>query len=152
MSVEITAKGLGGTVVFDGCFVTIKREGFFARSTVGKGEKRIPLGSIHAVQWKAPTSLNNGFIAFTIAGGIEKQSRFGSQYMDAAKDENAVVFKKKDGSAFEALREAIEGAIAKGATPISGGADEVARLAELHAAGHISDEEFTAAKAKALGL
>lgn len=33
-----------------------------------------------------------------------------------------------------------------------GGADEIARLAELHAAGHLTAEEFAAAKAKALGL
>lgn len=35
---------------------------------------------------------------------------------------------------------------------VAGGAKEVARLAELHAAGHLSDDEFTAAKKRALGL
>jgi hypothetical protein len=38
--------------------------------------------------------------------------------------------------------------------PSSGGSetDEIARLAEMHAAGTLSDEEFAAAKAKLLGM
>ena len=110
---EISATGLGGRVVFDGKFVTIYREGFFARSTIGKGEKRIPLKSIAAIQWKAPTALNNGYIEFSIPGGNETRSRVGQQYLDAAKNENAVVLRKKDGPAFEELRAAIENAIAE---------------------------------------
>lgn len=46
-------------------------------------------------------------------------------------------------------------AIAAPVAPVAaapGGADEVSRLAELHAAGHLSDAEYTAAKAKALGI
>lgn len=148
----VTAKSLGGVVAFDGQLVTIRREGMFARSTVGKGEKRIPVASITAVQWKAPTALNHGFISFTIAGGIEKKSRFGSQYVDASTDENSVVVKKKDRAAFEELRAAIEAAIGRGDAPAPSGAEEVARLAELHAAGHLTDDEFSAAKARALGL
>lgn len=37
-------------------------------------------------------------------------------------------------------------------TPPTGGASEIEKLAELHAAGALTDEEFAAAKAKALGL
>ncbi|WP_312811129.1 SHOCT domain-containing protein [Corynebacterium variabile] len=37
-------------------------------------------------------------------------------------------------------------------TPAGPGVDDLARLAELHAAGVLTDDEFTAAKAKALGL
>jgi len=36
--------------------------------------------------------------------------------------------------------------------PSGGGSDELDRLAALHASGALSDEEFTAAKAKLLGL
>lgn len=151
------ASGVNGQVQFDGTFVTITRSGFLARSTIGKGEKRIPLASITAVQWKQPGALVNGYIAFTLAGGNEKQARSGSQTIDAGKDENAVIVTKKQAPAFEQLRSEIEGAIAARHAPAApavaaSGADEVARLAQLHAAGHLTDAEYSAAKAKALGL
>lgn len=53
----------------------------------------------------------NGFIAFTIPGGNEKNSRFGSATMDATKDENAVIVTRKQKAAFVELREAIERAM-----------------------------------------
>jgi hypothetical protein len=154
----ITAQGVNGTVVFDGQWVTITRGGFYGTMTVGKGEKRIPVSSITAVQWNAPSALMNGFIQFTVAGGSEVRSKHGRQTRDALRDENSVVVKKKQVPDFLALRAAVESAITPGpvvpaaAAASAGGADEVTRLVELHAAGHLSDEEFTAAKRQALGL
>ena len=72
------AKGHNGTVTFDGDFVTIERTGFLARTSVGKGTKRIPVSSITAVQWKPAGGMVNGFISFTVGGGNEAHSRFGS--------------------------------------------------------------------------
>ena len=63
-----------------------------ARGTIGKGEKRIPLASITAVQWKPAGPIMSGFIQFTIPGGNEVRSRYGSQTRDAGKDENTVIF------------------------------------------------------------
>lgn len=154
----ITAKGINGEVDFDGQFVTIRRKGGLARMSMGKGEKRIPLASITAVQWKEPGVLVNGFIQFTLAGGIEQRSRFGQQTQDAAHDENSIVVTKKQAPDFLALRTAIESGIATQlhapvAAPVAAtGAAEVSRLAELHAQGILTDEEFAAAKARALGL
>jgi hypothetical protein len=48
MATEV--QGRNGTVIFDGQFVTIQRTGFMARATLGKGEKRIPVASITAVE------------------------------------------------------------------------------------------------------
>lgn len=110
---EIVARGHNGTLIFDGSFVTIARRGVLARSTIGKGEKRIPLRAIQAVQWKRPGLLINGYIALTVAGGIEKQSRLGSQTYDAARDENAVIVMKKQIPQFEQIRAAIEDALAR---------------------------------------
>lgn len=153
---EITAKGHNGTVTFDGAFVTIKRAGLIATATQGGGEKRIPISQVSAVQWKAPTSLTNGFIAFSLAGAIEKQSRAMRQTQAAMNDENSVLVRKKHGAEFEVLRAAIENAIAHRAEPSApppgSGADEISRLVALHAAGHLTDTEFSAAKAKVLGL
>ena len=37
-------------------------------------EKRIPIRSIQAVQWKPPGALVNGYIEFTVPGGNETRS------------------------------------------------------------------------------
>ena len=110
---RISAKGHNGTVHFDGHFVTIERKGFLARASVGKGEKRIPVQSIQAIQWKPPGMLVNGFIEFSVAGGNEARSRFGAATTDAGKNENAVVVTKGQAAEFLALRDAIEGAIVR---------------------------------------
>ncbi|MDQ8040504.1 DUF4429 domain-containing protein [Cellulosimicrobium sp. XJ-DQ-B-000] len=156
MSETIRARGVGAICEFDGQFVTIERKGL-GRATVGKGTKRIPVGSITAVQWKKPGALVNGYIQFTLAGGNERRASFGRQTYDAAGDENSVIVTKAQQEVFLQLREAVEAAIvarhapAAPAAPVSG-AEEVERLADLHQRGILSDEEFTAAKARALGL
>ena len=81
----LEAKGKTGTVVFDGKMVELTRR-------IGKGSKRIPVRSITAVQWKPASTLVRGFIQFTIAGGNELRSRPGNSAVDAANDENSVVF------------------------------------------------------------
>lgn len=154
-------KGVNGTVVFDGHFVAITRKGFMARATVGKGEKRIPLASITAVQWKPPGALVNGFIQFSLSGGSERRSQFGKQTSDAVQDENSVVIRAGQMEAdFLALREAIEQAIVQRHTPAAssapqtasqpsvqlGVADELAKLAALRDAGVLTDAEFAAQK------
>ena len=154
---ELTAKGQNGTVIFDGQMITIRRGGFFGTFSQGRGEKRIPLASVHAVQFKKAGAVARGFIAFTIGGGNEKQSRFGSQIDKAWNDENSVVFLSGQCAAFEEMREAVELAVAALAsgrqTPAqSSAADQLAKLAELHTQGVLSDDEFAAAKAKALGI
>ena len=154
---EISAKGQNGTVYFDGAFVTIARTGAFARMTIGKGEKRIPVTAVQAVQWKRPGALVNGYLAITVAGGVEKQSRLGKATVDAAKDENAVIVTRAQIPAFEELRAVIEAALAAqlaSNAPASGpsASVELEHLADLHARGVLTADEFAAAKAKALGL
>lgn len=151
-------KGHTGTVVWDGDFVTIRRTGFNARMSVGKGEKRLPLSSITAVQWKPAGALVNGFIQFTVPGGNESRSRAGSQTTNAVKDENSVVFIKKQMPAFEELRAAIEQAIADRGRPAAPAApaapdhlQQLKQLGELRDAGILSEQEFEAKKAEILG-
>jgi hypothetical protein len=147
-------KGINGTVEFDGAVVTIKRIGAMARMTVGKGEKRIPIGNVMAVRWKPPSRLIRGFIAFTVAGGIENRSGFGKATVDAAKDENAVVVGHTQESEFLELRDAIETAITAQNGPIASGgraipeaghedpAEQLRKLNEFHLAELLTDEEF----------
>jgi hypothetical protein len=149
-------KGVNGTVTFDGQTVTINRKGFLARASVGKGTKSIPVLSITAVQWKPAGPLTNGFIQFTVGGGVERRSGFGKQTTDAAKDENSVVFRTKQKAEFEELRDAVQDAISNRhagaqAPQPSSVADELAKLAELRNAGVLSPDEFEAQKARLLG-
>jgi hypothetical protein len=104
-------KGHTGEVMFDGFFVTIRRSRFLGRASVGKGEKRIPLTSISAVQFKPAGPIVNGFIEFSLAGGNEGRSAFGSQTTEAARNENAVVFHYGQRAQFEWLRDQVERAI-----------------------------------------
>lgn len=150
------AKGKTGTIDFDGQYVTMRRDSFLARSTVGKGEKRLHVSQIAAVQWKPAGWAVNGFIQFTVAGGNERRSRMGSQTSAATKDENSVVFSKQQQPAFEELRKALDAAISAQHAPAgpAGGAvsvaDELAKLNALVQQGVLTPEEFVAAKARLL--
>lgn len=155
----LSAKGTNGTIHFDGQTVTIERTGFSARVLVGGGEKRIPVASITAVQWRK-ASLATGFIQFTLAGGIERRSKPGRTGADAKHDENTVTFHARQMPAFEPIRQAIDEAIAArhapqqpAPAPAFGGsvADELGKLAALRQQGIISDADFEQAKARLIG-
>lgn len=148
---------MGATVTFDGATVTIERAGFLERFTVGKGRKSIPLTAISAVQWKQPGVIVNGFLQFTIGGGNEARSRFGRQTMDAASDENSVVFDARRTDEFAAIRDAVQAALAAksapAAPPMAAKADvvdQIRRFGELRDAGMVSAAEFDAFKARLL--
>lgn len=155
----LSAKGTNGTIHFDGQTITLERSGFGARMSVGKGEKRIPIASVTAVQWRK-ASLTTGFIQFTLAGGVERRSRPGHSGGDARTDENSVTFHARQQPAFEPIRAAIEAAIAQQHAPqaavaapgaAASIADELAKLAGLRDQGIISPADFEAAKARILG-
>lgn len=112
MTTPIEAKGQSGTVVFDGSLITLRRDGFLARAVVGKGTKMIPVSQVVAVQLKPAGALVNGYIQFTIPGGNEIRSQTGRATFDAGKDENSVVFTRKQSPAFQALHDAVMAAIA----------------------------------------
>jgi hypothetical protein len=154
----VMAKGYNGTVTFDGDWVTIERTGFRARTTVGKGTKRIPVSSITAVQWKPAGGLFNGFISFTLGGGNEARSVFGTQTANAATDENSVLIKKKQMPEFEQLRAAVEQAIAQRGRPTAAAPaaapdviGQIEQLGRLRDAGVLTNEEFEAKKVELLG-
>lgn len=150
-------KGINGTIIFDGTWVTIDRtKGILARSTVGKGEKKIALTQITSVRWKQPSKMIRGYIGFSLPGAVEKRSTFGSQTVDAAKDENAVIVGYTQADEFLALKTKIEEALAQHHAPSSplpatiprdDPADQLKRLADLHQSGLLSDEEFAAKRA-----
>ena len=105
---------------------------------------------IAAVQWKPAGWAWNGFIQFTVPGGNKQATR-------AAKDENSVMFTKKQMPEFERLRAAIDEAIVRQHAPQAADSsegsitDELTKLAALRDQGVITDADFEAGKAKVLG-
>lgn len=146
------AQGHNGQVSFDGHFVTITRSGMLARASVGKGQKSIPISSITAVQVKAAGALTNGFVEFTVSGGNEVRSRAGSQTLDASRNENAVLFTKRQSAEMAALADAVRRAIGSAHAPVATSSlgDELAKLGQLLEQGLLTRDEFDAQKARLL--
>lgn len=142
-----------GSVSFDGTFVTIVRDGLAALS-IGRSTKRIPVASITAVQWRSASTWSVGFIQFTLAGGNEVRSRPGHQVRDAARDENSLVFDRKSMPQYEALRAAVEAAMAeRGGVAPAAASDVIGQLEQLGAlrdSGVLTPEEFDAKKGELL--
>lgn len=154
----IRAEGHNGQIAFDGYTVTITRKGFLARASVGKGEKSIPLASVVSVQWKPAGGLVNGFLQLETAGQGGTRSRAGSQTTNAARDENSVIFTRRQMPQFEQLRMAVDQALTamhRGHAPQQPApasvADELAKLGALYQQGLLSAPEFAAQKARLLG-
>jgi len=146
----IYAKGVNGQITIDGHWLTIERKGW-GRVGHSKGDRRIPLSSITAVQVRPAGSLANGFIRFTVPGSPELRGGLNN----AGKDENAVIFNKKHSDDFEKVRLAVEDYIVtqrSGPAPLPAPAaqpdiaEQIKKLGELREQGLVTDEEFKAKK------
>lgn len=99
------AQGINGTLILGKGFIEIKRKGFVAFSTQGlKGNKKIAIKHISAIQFKPVGTFSNGYIQFSFIGGTESKSGL----FGAAMDENSITFKKKQQPDFEKIKEKIE--------------------------------------------
>lgn len=158
----LQVNGHGGQITFDGTFITITRRGFLGRAVVGKGEKRLHISQISGVQWKDAGAMINGFIQFTVPGGVERRSGFGRQTNDAAHDENSVVFTRQQMPEFAHLRQEIDNAIAYQHQPQqpmyapapvqqANPAEQIGQIWALHQQGAMTREEFEMQKARILG-
>lgn len=102
---QVTAKGTGGQITLTPKRVIISRQGTLSKAVHGyKGDKEIPMKNITAVQFKLPGSVANGYIQFSILGGIE--SRGGA--FDAAGDENTVMFTKNQEEDFKEVKRYVD--------------------------------------------
>jgi Domain of unknown function (DUF4429)/Short C-terminal domain len=148
---EKQIKGVNGQIMIEGDWLTIERKGFFGRVGHSKGDRRIPLASITAVQVRPAGSFANGFIRFTVPGSPEL--RGGLQ--NASKDENAVIFRKSQAKEFEQLRAEVEQYIASHhqGSARAGEPDipaQIEKLGQLRDQGLITADEFEAKKADLL--
>lgn len=112
MAESITARGITGTVVFDGAVVHILRTGASTGLSlhISKGTKQIPIGHITAVQFHPARPLQKGFIQFTLPGAAEQHGS-ALDISRAERDENSVVFNHRQMPAFELLRGHVQGAL-----------------------------------------
>ena len=148
---DLFAKGVNGQITISGNWLTIHRKGF-GRLGHSKGDRRIPLGSITAVQMRPAGTFANGFVKFTVPGSPEIRGGLNA----ATSDENAVIFKKKHRAEFDAVRDRIEAHIGRDNAPQAAPAapdipDQLKKLGELRDSGVLTDEEFEAKKTELLG-
>jgi hypothetical protein len=106
---EKTYKGVNGQITISNNIVVISRKGALGFLTQGlKGDKRIPIKNITAVQYKDAGFLTNGYIQLSIHGSMENKSGL----FAATHDENTVMFNKSQSKDFLELRDSIESVIA----------------------------------------
>jgi len=134
--------------------VTITPKGMLGFLNKGlKGTKTIPFTSITAVQHKK-AGFVTGYIQFTLPGGIESRGGIFS----AMEDENTFFFRSDDNNTIEEIKEFIERKTSEArnrgnVTNVSASpADELLKLAKLKEQGLLSEEEFSKAKQKILGI
>lgn len=133
VSGTITNKPTDMSGTIRGALVLTDRRFLFSGTAWGaKGSKSFPLQQVTSIDLHKNLML--AYIQVTLAGGFE---RFMVKYADA---EPFVA------TAHDALSRVHVPRVALSA------ADELAKFAALHERGQLSDEEFTATKAKLLGL
>jgi Domain of unknown function (DUF4429)/Short C-terminal domain len=151
MSEDLHAKGINGRITISGDWLTITRKGLMSIGHA-KGDRRIPLASLTAVQFRPSSTFRNGYVRFLVPGSTE---RAGGE-ITAASDENMVTFKRKRQAEFDAIRERVEQFITRkqaGSQPTTSepdAADQLKKHGELRDAGVVTDEEFEAKKAELL--
>ncbi|OHX39199.1 SHOCT domain-containing protein [Cytobacillus oceanisediminis] len=149
------ANGVNGQLELTGNKIIIKRKGMMAKMSQGlKGDKEILIKQISSIQIKKAGALTNGYIQFSFSGGKENKGGL----FDATKDENTIMFNKKQMPDFEKLKLAIEEKIDQlsNTSSINVGqidvADQIKKLAELRDSGIITEDEFNGKKKQLLGI
>ncbi len=145
----------GKTVIVDGNVVRIvKKGGIFA----SKREKTLPIKSITSVEVKKPGMMTVGFIQFSTAGSVARNSSFtltGGSF-DAVQDENSATFRDKaEYQTALLIKQYIDNFAQLGEPlrlPQVSGADEILKYKKLMDEGVLSKEEFEVKKRQLLGL
>lgn len=153
METIIMLNGINGQMELYTDKIIIKRKGVLAKMTQGffKGDKTIYIKQITGMQVKQGGNFTNGYIQFTVPGGIENKKGI----VDATKDENTVMFKKKDNELVVKIKEKIEElqqvSTSQKVTQLST-ADEIKKFKDLFDAGIIMEDEFEAKKKQLLNI
>lgn len=98
------ADGFGKRIELTDGGVHILRRGVLGKLlNYGKGDKHVAWRSITGVELKPVSLMHNGFIQILFQGSPEARGTI----KDAPRDENTVVFGKRQQAAFEAIRDEI---------------------------------------------
>jgi len=151
--VLMKAKGIDGQLELLETKIRIKRKGIVAFLSHGlKGDKEILIKHISSIQFKK-AGVFNGYIQFSFVGGLEAKGGI----IQAAGDENTIMFTEKQQPSFEKIKEAIEEKInsmekMKKSETKSSNLDELKQLAQLKEQGIITEKEFNALKKRLFGI
>ena len=169
---RLEAKGPNGEITVDADWVTISRKNFRSKMSHGfDGDKRIPMSSITAVQFKSVGKYGSvlgrlnkspesaigpatGFIQFAVLGSQEsKRGLLAAQY-----DENSIMFNNVGEPDFVKIRDFVESRIIELRSPNPTMvtqeidiADQLLKLSKLIEQGILTQDEFESQKAKLLG-
>ena len=149
--VSLEAKGINGKLELLEDKVRIVRKGTWSLLTQGlKGNKEILISQISSIQFKAAGHLTNGYMQVAFLGGQESKRGI----FDAVKDENTVMFNKKQQPSFEAIKMELDKKMAtpKTEAKVSSELDELEKLASLRDRNIITEEEFQIKKKNLLGI
>ena len=104
-NIIMEARGVNGQIELFKDRIRIKRKGIIGFLSQGlKGDKDILISSISSIQFKTANILTNGYIQFAFMGGKEAKGGL----FQASQDENSVMFRTTQQSAFENIKSAIE--------------------------------------------
>ncbi len=147
IDVELKAKGVNGQITVTHELITIERKGF-GRLGHSKGERRIPISQVTAVQVRPAGPIANGFIRFTVPGSPDRRGGL----HNASSDENAVIFHRRHREDFDAIRDHVESLMGRPApAPAQDGPiQQIEALARLRDQGILSEDEFEAKKSQLL--
>ena len=150
---EFLAKGYNRQLLVKERSIVISRRGALAFMTRGlKGDTEVPLEHITSIQMKN-AGLVAGYIQFTLMGGTDAKGGL----FRTDNDENFISFQRGSQKDFEQAKRLIDDRKAKLSRADASSAaldpmEQLAKAAELHKAGVLTDEEFAAKKKQLLGL
>lgn len=109
------AKGVNGSVSFDGHTVVISRSGGAGKWLQGKGDKSIPASSVSAIQLQPPGLQGHGVWQVSLSGESAANVRHGfASSNKLMRDENTILFSPRAKKDFDAITQAIRDARAGG--------------------------------------
>ncbi|MCG3777232.1 MAG: hypothetical protein JW395_4108 [Nitrospira sp.] len=139
--VILEAKGHNGQLELTDSVLRIKRKSALAFLTQGsKGDKEVQISQISSIQFKKANLLVNGYMQVAFVGGQEAKGGI----LQAAGDENTVMFRVSQQPAFDTLRDELQKRInaPKPGPNQSSGIEDLEKLASLRDRGIISEGDF----------
>jgi len=154
MSIHKVSGSIGDLEVFeDKLTITPKGLGGIVESGGLRGPKTIPFASITAIKHRRAGGFLPGYIQFELPGGLQEENTI----LGGNVRQNIFFFKSNGNEKIEEIKAFIERKISEiknhnTTIASSSPTDELIKLARLKEQGLLSEEEFSKAKQKILGI